>query len=319
MTGQNTPQVNANELVREALAQWQTSREGGGMINYVSKLVFLVLGVIGAAIALAISRTNLGLTLFFAIAWGLADLLATAAIQMAAEWERAVVFRFGKFHTMKGPGLFLIIPLIDAVRIVDTRIRAINIAHQSVITKDNVSVAIDGVLFFQVVSPADALIKVQNYLSTITQYAKTALRDVIGQMTLDQLMAEREQIERAIQEAVERDTNAWGLRVTGIRMEDVSLPEELMRMMSRQASAEREKRATITKAQGDKEAAVDLAAAARTMAESPGAMQLRTLQTIDGLGPTASNTVVVAVPLDIMEAIRAVGEKLGPPKKTSAE
>jgi len=112
---------------------------------------------------------------------------------------------------------------------------------------------------------------------------------------------------------------SYSLRVTGIRMEDVSLPEELMRMMSRQASAEREKRATITKAQGDKEAAVDLAAAARTMAESPGAMQLRTLQTIDGLGPTASNTVVVAVPLDIMEAIRAVGEKLGSPKKTSAE
>jgi regulator of protease activity HflC (stomatin/prohibitin superfamily) len=319
MTGQKTPQVDVNELVTAALAQWQTRREGGGMINYVSKLVFLVLGVIGAAIALAISRTSPGLTLFFAIAWGLADLLATAAIQMAAEWERAVVFRFGKFHTMKGPGLFLIIPLIDAVRIVDTRIRAINIAHQSVITKDNVSVAIDGVLFFQVVSPPDALIKVQNYLSTITQYAKTALRDVIGQMTLDQLMAEREQIERAIQEAVERDTKAWGLRVTGIRMEDVSLPEELMRMMSRQASAEREKRATITKAQGDKEAAVDLAAAARTMAESPGAMQLRTLQTIDGLGPTASNTVVVAVPLDIMEAIRAVGERLGSPKKTSAE
>jgi len=314
MPGQ-TPQADPNELLRGLFAQWQENREGSGMINYFSGLVFVALGVLGAMVGVAIVRVSPGLALVFVVLWGLADILVAMAIQLAAEWERAVIFRFGKFSTMKGPGLFLIVPLVDQVRVVDTRIRAINVAHQSVITKDNVSVAIDGVLFFQVVSPPDALIKVQNYLSTITQYAKTALRDVIGQMTLDQLMAEREQIERAIQEAVERDTKAWGLKVTGIRMEDVSLPEELMRMMSRQASAEREKRATITKAEGDKEAAVDLAAAARTMAESPGAMQLRTLQTIDGLGPTASNTVVFAVPMDIMEAIRAIGAALSAPKK----
>src|SRR5262249_49190719 len=114
---------------------------------------------------------------------------------------------------------------------------------------------------------------------------------------------------------VEHDTKGWGLDITGLRIQDIDMPEELKKMMSRQASAEREKRATITKAQGDREAAVDLAAAARTMAENPGAMQLRTLQTIDGLGPTASNTVVVAVPLDIMEALRAFGERLGSAKK----
>ena len=276
------------------------------MVNYVSGLVFVALAVVGVAMAAVLGRTAPALVPPFIVCWGLADLLVALSIKLAAEWERVVVFRFGKFQAIRGPGLFQIIPLVDQVRVVDTRIRSINIAHQNVITKDNVSVAIDGVLFFQVVNPSDALIKVQNYLSTITQYAKTALRDVIGQMTLDQLLAEREQIERAIQQAVERDTQVWGLSVTGIRMEDVSLPEEIMRMMSRQASAEREKRATITKAEGDKEAAVDLAAAAHTMSESPGAMQLRTLQTIDGLGPTASNTVILAIPLDIMEAVRAL-------------
>lgn len=310
MKGQEPQQIDINDVLKGLSAQWQANREGGGMTNYISGIVFVALAVVGVVIGSVVRHP-----LFF-IAWGLGDLLVAMSIRLAAEWERAVIFRFGKFQGMKGPGLFLIVPFVDQVRVVDTRIRAINIAHQSVITKDNVSVAIDGVLFFQVVNPSDALIKVQSYLSTITQYAKTALRDVIGQMTLDQLMAEREQIERAIQEAVERDTKAWGLRVTGIRMEDISLPEELMRMMSRQASAEREKRATITKALGDKEAAVDLAAAARTMSESPGAMQLRTLQTIDGLGPTASNTVVIAVPMDVIEAIRAIGNSLGTPKKS---
>jgi uncharacterized membrane protein YqiK len=131
-------------------------------------------------------------------------------------------------------------------------------------------------------------------------------------MTLDQLLAEREQIEAAIAKHVETDTRAWGLEVVGIRMEDIDMPEELKKMMSRQASAEREKRANITKAEGDKEAAVNLAAAARTMAESPGAMHLRTLQTIDGLGPSASNTVVLTVPVELMEILGSLKEMLRP-------
>jgi regulator of protease activity HflC (stomatin/prohibitin superfamily) len=200
----------------------------------------------------------------------------------------------------------MIIPLVDQIRMVDTRIRAIDIPRQQVITKDNVPVSINGVLFFKVSHAADAIIKVQDYLYAISQYSQTSLRDVIGQMTLDQLLADREAIGKEIQANVEKDTEGWGLDVTGIRIQDIDMPEDLKKMMSRQASAEREKRATITKAEGDKEAAVNLADAARTMVQSPGAMQLRTLQTIDGLGPTASNTVVLAVPVDIMEGINAV-------------
>ena len=193
---------------------------------------------------------------------------------------------------------------------VDTRVLAVHIPKQQVITRDNVPVTIDAVLFFRVVNAADAIIMVQDYRYIILQYAQTSLRDVIGQMTLDQLLTEREQIAKSIEAHVEKDTKGWGLEVTGLRIQDVDMPEELKKMMSRQASAEREKRATITKAEGDKEAAVNLAAAARTMAESPGAMQLRTLQTIDGLGPTASNTVVLAVPVELMDVAARLNRSL---------
>ena len=236
-----------------------------------------------------------------ALAWLFLDVVVSSAIRLAAQWEKAVVFRLGKFHAMKGPGLFMIIPLIDQLRMVDTRVLTVNIPKQQVITRDNVPVTIDGVLFFRVDNAAEAIIMVQDYRYMITQYSQTSLRDVIGQMTLDQLLTEREEIAKSIEQHVEKDTKGWGLEVTGLRIQDIDMPEELKKMMSRQASAEREKRATITKAEGDKEAAVNLALAAKTMAESPGAMQLRTLQTIDGLGPTASNTVVLAVPIEILE------------------
>src|SRR3989338_7044020 len=221
-----------------------------------------------------------------------------------------ILFVIGKFSSVKGPGIFLIIPIIDQVKMVDLRILAMDIPAQQVITRDNVPVKINGVLFFKVQNAADAIIKVQDYRYAIGQYAQTSLRDVIGQMTLDQLLVEREEIGKSIESNVEKDTRDWGLEVTGIRMQDVDMPEELKKMMSRQASAEREKRATITKAEGDREAAINLAVAARTMTERPGAMQLRTLQTVDGLGPTASNTVVLAVPVNIMEAVDQLTQAL---------
>jgi regulator of protease activity HflC (stomatin/prohibitin superfamily) len=282
------------------------------MINTISGLVFFVLLALGAAVTLAVGAASPGFAVLVAIVWLLGDIVLASGIQLAAQWEKAVVFRLGQFKEIKGPGLFFVIPLIDQVRLVDTRIRAMDIPAQQMITKDNVPVKINGVIFFKVDQVADALIKVQDYRYAIAQYAQTALRDVIGQMTLDQLLSEREQIAKMIETAVEKDTQGWGLEVTGINIQDVDMPEELKKMMSRQASAEREKRATITKAEGDKEAAFNLAAAATTMATSPGAMQLRTLQTIDGLGPTASNTVILAVPVDMMDAIKAVAQNLKP-------
>jgi len=280
------------------------------MVNYISILVFIVVGIVGAVLTGAAAQVHPGVAVVFGFTWLVLDIIVSSGIKMAAQWEKAVVFRMGKFSSIKGPGLFFIIPLIDQTRFIDTRVLTLDIPTQQVITKDNVPVRINGVLFFQVSKVDDAIIKVQDYRYAISQYAQTSLRDVIGQMTLDQLLTEREEIGKAIEANVEKDTEEWGLEVKGIRIQDIDMPEELKKMMSRQASAEREKRATITKAEGDRDAAMNLAAAARTMAESPGAMQLRTLQTIDGLGPSPSNTVVLAVPVDVMETMKGLSALL---------
>src|SRR5271157_594408 len=284
--------------------------EGVTMVNYISALVFVILLLVGGGIVALLTTISPVFALVVGIVFLIADAIGSSAIQLAAQWQRAVVFRLGKFKDIRGPGLFFIIPLIEQVRMIDTRILAVHIPKQQVITRDNVPVTIDAALFYRVVNPADAIIMVQDYRNIILQFAQTSLRDVIGQGSLDQLLTEREQIAKAIEAHVEHDTEGWGLEVTGLRIQDVDMPEELKKMMSRQASAEREKRATITKAEGDKAAAVNLAAAARTMAESPGAMQLRTLQTIDGLGPNASNTVVLAVPVEMMQLVKDIDNSL---------
>ena len=283
------------------------------MVNYISGLVFVVLALVGLVVCGAVGASGPSgppVAVVLGVVWLFLTVVLSSAIRLAAQWEKAVVFRLGKFSGMKGPGLFTIIPLVDQIRMVDTRVLTANFPQQQVITRDNVPVTIDGVLFFRVENAAEAIITVQDYRYMITQYAQTSLRDVVGQMTLDQLLTEREEIAKSIAEHVEKDTKGWGLEVTAVRIQDIDMPEELKKMMSRQASAEREKRATITKAEGDREAAVNLAHAAKTMAESPGAMQLRTLQTLDGLGPTASNTVVMAVPVDLIESFTAIKQAL---------
>jgi regulator of protease activity HflC (stomatin/prohibitin superfamily) len=273
------------------------------MVNYISGLIFVVLALVGLVVSVVIGQANAGVGVLVAIVWLFLDIVISSSVRLAAQWQKAVVFRLGKFHMVKGPGLFMIVPLVDQLRMVDTRVLAVNVPKQQVITRDNVPVTIDAVLFFRVDNAAEAIITVQDYRYMIAQYSQSSLRDVIGQMTLDQVLTEREAIAKAIEQHVDHDTKGWGVEVTGLRIQDIDMPEELKKMMSRQASAEREKRATITKAEGDKDAAVNLALAAKTMAESPGAMQLRTLQTIDGLGPTASNTVVLAVPVEVMDSL----------------
>jgi regulator of protease activity HflC (stomatin/prohibitin superfamily) len=168
------------------------------------------------------------------------------------------------------------------------------------------------VLFYRVTDAEAAIMKIQDYAFAIGQLAQSALRDVVGGMTLDELLAEREQIAKQVEQHVESDSKDWGLHVTGIRLQDIDMPEELKKIMSRQAGAEREKRATITKAEGDKMAAENLAAAAAIMSAHSGAMQLRTLQTIDGLGPSASNTVVLAVPIEFMQYLKKAEQAIRP-------
>jgi len=244
----------------------------------------------------------------FAILWG----TLVSGVRVAAQWERGVVLRLGRFHGIKGPGLLYIIPFVDAVLFVDLRLLTVNIPSQQVITKDNVPAAVDGVLFFYVTDPEKAVIGVQDYTFAIAQYAQATLRDVVGGLSLDELLAERERIQQRIAEIVEEHIRGWGMHVDSIRLQDIEMPEDLKRIMSRQASAEREKRATITKAEGDKIAATNLSAAASIMAQTPGAMKLRTLQTIDGLGASPSNTVIL-FPADLAEIVKGLVDAL--PKK----
>jgi len=229
-----------------------------------------------------------------------------SGLHVAAQWERGVVLRLGNFQAVRGPGLFYIIPVIEYVRFIDTRILVVNIPHQKVITRDNVPAEIDGALFFMVKDSEKAVLRIQDFRFAILQYSQAALRDVVGGLTLDELLSERQQVQSRIGEIIEERIKEWGLHVDSIRLQDIELPEDLKRVMSRQASAEREKRATITKAEGDKLAAVNLAAAAAIMKENALAIQLRTLQTIDGLGASPSNTVVL-FPIELGSIMKMLG------------
>jgi regulator of protease activity HflC (stomatin/prohibitin superfamily) len=280
------------------------------LASFFSVAVFVVLLAVSALLAVLLGLVHEVLGVIVGVVGTVFSALVASAIKVANQWERAIVLRLGKFQGTRGPGLFCIVPIVDRMRLVDTRVLTEDIRRQEVITRDNVAVSIDGVLFFRVVSVEDAVMKIQDYGYGIKQLALTALRDVVGGVTLDELLAERDRIGKLVQEIVGKQAQEWGLEVTGIRLQQIDMPEELKKIMSRQAAAEREKRATITKAEGDRAAAENLAAAASTMATSPGAMQLRTLQTIDGLGPSASNTVVLAVPIEIMELVKRVGESL---------
>jgi regulator of protease activity HflC (stomatin/prohibitin superfamily) len=321
--------AQAKELMQEARANAREAREAQAdryarpSFEHVSLgrplrvVVFLVVWAVGTALAAAIglgSGSIVGAGIGFPLGAVLSLVVAiwvSRIIRIAAQWERGVILRLGRYYGLKGPGLILVFPVFDNVRFVDTRLLTLDVPHQQVITRDNVPVQVDGVIFFMVKDPEKAVITVQDYRYAVSQYAQASLRDVIGSMTLDELLSERDQIQGKIAEVVESRASAWGTHVDSIRLLDINMPEDLKRMMSRQASAEREKRATITKAEGDRDAAVNLAQAADTMARSIGAMQLRTLQTLDGLGSSPSNTVVIAVPVEVLELAKVVANKVG--------
>ena len=233
------------------------------------------------------------------------------SLRVVQQYQNMIVFTLGRFTRTLGPGLNVVVPLIEWTTTVDMRVLTRDIPKQQVITKDNVPVTINGVVYYKVKQASTVIIDVQDYNYAVSQYAQAALRDVVGGMSFDDLLAERQKIGEEIEQIVAKQCATWGIEIHAIKIQDVDVPEDLKKMMSRQASAEREKRATITKAEGDKLAAMNLSEAARTMLQSPGAMQLRTLQTIDGLGPTASNTVVLAVPVELMQLVKKYAEPDG--------
>ena len=249
------------------------------------------------------------MVLWLNVLGGAVLLYLVASLRVIKQYENGVVLTFGRFTGVRQPGLRVVFPIVQMMERVDMRLRTIDIPRQQMMTEDNVPVTVNGVIYVRVHDAPTAVLKIQDYEYAISQYAETALRDVIGGMKLDSVLSERETIGDKIREIVQKETKGWGLAVEQIKLQDVEVPDDLKRIMSRQAAAEREKRANIIKSEGDYAAAANLSKAAEIMRRTDGAMQLRTLQTIDGLGPTPSNTVVIAVPVELMEALNAFIKK----------
>jgi len=234
-------------------------------------------------------------------------ILLSAAIKVVREYERVGVFRLGRFVGLRGPGLVLIIPFIENVRKVDLRIVTMDVPQQECITVDNVTVRVDAVAYFRVVNPADAILKVLDYIKATSLLAQTTLRNVVGQSTLDELLAQRDRLNEKIKTIVDEGTDPWGIKVSMVEVKEVVLPQTMQRAMAAQAEAERERRAKVVHAEGEAQAAEKLAEAARVISSQPAALQLRYLQTLTSITTEKTNTIVFPIPIDIMTTLLGKG------------
>ena len=226
--------------------------------------------------------------------------LLASSIRIAAEYERGVLFRLGRLVPLKGPGLFLIIPFgVDRLVKVDLRTVTLEVPPQEVITHDNVTIKVNAVIYFQVVDPAASVVRVFNYVNASSQIAQTTLRAVLGQSSLDELLANRDQINLELQKIIDQQTEPWGVKVSVVELKDVELPVSMQRAMAKQAEAEREKRAKIIHAEGELQASTTLAEAARIIGTQPATLQLRYLQTLSEIGVEKNTTVVFPIPLEL--------------------
>jgi len=226
--------------------------------------------------------------------------LLFAAINVMREYERAVVFFLGKFQTVKGPGLILVIPVIQQMVKVDLRTVVFDVPTQDVISRDNVSVKVNAVIYFRVIDPEKAIIQVENYFEATSQLAQTTLRSILGQHELDEMLASREQLNIGIQKILDEQTDSWGIKVTNVELKHVDLDESMIRAMAKQAEAERERRAKVIHAKGEFEASEQLVAAAQVLGESPQAIQLRYMQTLTEISGEGNSTIVFPLPIDLI-------------------
>src|SRR5213083_3708273 len=229
-------------------------------------------------------------------------LFAISAIKVAREYERGIVFRLGRLQPQpKGPGLFILIPIVDRMVRVDLRTITLNIPPQEVITKDNVPVRVNAVAYFRIVEPKNAIVQVENYMVATSQIAQTTLRSVLGQHQLDELLSEREKINAILQEIIDEATGPWGIKVSIVEVKDVEIPSGMQRAMARQAEAERERRAKVINAEGEFQASERLKDAAEVIEQHPVALQLRYLQTLLEIGSTNATTIVFPAPIDLIK------------------
>jgi regulator of protease activity HflC (stomatin/prohibitin superfamily) len=241
----------------------------------------------------------------------LAVLYLVAAVRIPREYQRCIVFRLGRlFPEPKGPGLFFRIPIVDQVIFVDLRTITLNIPPQEVITKDNVPVRVNAVAYFRIVDPKAAIVQVENFMVATSQIAQTTLRSVLGQHQLDELLSEREKINAILQTIIDEQTAPWGIKVSIVEVKDVEIPQGMQRAMARQAEAERERRAKVINAEGEYQASERLKDAAMVIEPHPIALQLRYLQTLLELGPSASTTIVFPIPIEMLRPFLAGGDTL---------
>jgi regulator of protease activity HflC (stomatin/prohibitin superfamily) len=240
-----------------------------------------------------------------------------ASVRVLREYERGVIFRLGRLIATKGPGLILLIPLIDRMERVDLRTVTLNIPPQEVITRDNVPASVNAVAYFRVVDSNRAIVEVENYLLATSQISQTALRSVLGKAEFDQLLSERERLNEQLQKIIDESTEPWGVKVTAVEIKDVEIPEQMQRAIARQAEAERERRAKIINSEGEFQAAQKLTDAADIISTNPASLQLRYLQTLLEIGSNQNTTIVFPLPMDVIEpflaATRKAGEQSKPP------
>ena len=236
-------------------------------------------------------------------------LIVLASLKVVKEYERGVRFTLGKYTGMMKPGLRMVIPVIQSWERVDLRVKAVDVPDQDCITKDNVSVRVNAVLYFKVAEAEKAIIGVENYFYATSQLSQTTMRDIVGEVTLDELLRERDEISKKIKMIVDKATDPWGIKVESVDLKHVELPDNMKRTMAKEAESEREKRAVIIKAEGEVMAANNMSKAATMLAKAPGALHLRTLQSINDMSSDQSNTIVFAVPLEILKAFEGMGKK----------
>ena len=229
------------------------------------------------------------------------------------EYERGIKFSKGKFKCGLEPGWHIIIPIFQSYKKIDIRTKAVDVPAQDAITKDNVSIKINAVLYYKIFDASKAIIAVENYFYAISQLAQTTMRNAVGAVTLDELLGQRDKISTEICRIIDELSDPWGIKVENVELKDVSLPEEMQRVIAKAAEAEREKLAVITKAKGEVEASENLSRAAENMAKVPGALHLRTLSTINDVSSDQSNTIIFAMPIEVLRAFEAIGNRSMPP------
>ena len=241
--------------------------------------------------------------------------LVGMGVRIAQEYERAIVFRLGRYHATKGPGIYLIIPFVDRQITVDIRTRTVDLEAQETITKDSVTIKVNAVLWFRVTNPENAIIKVANYNQAVYQFSVTALRNIIGQHLLDEVLREREHINGTMQKMVDAATESWGIKIEMVEMKDVEIPESMQRAMAREAEAIREKRARIIKAEAELEASIKLTQGAKQMEGSPIALELRRMQMLSEIGIDNNTTTVILMPSEFTNAAKSFTELVNKGKK----